>query len=192
MMKINGAYTFQNANFARKNQYTENKNNESAEDLYKLFIYELKEMYWSEMIMVKALAKVIKNTSDIYLIQLLKLNLDITKYQIIRIEELFVMLDEKIASKRCEPLKEMLVEINEYIKYYEKGQFKDEIMMQNLQKIAQFKIDSYNSFFEYARSIGEYEVAAFILESLNEEIELDSKLAEMMDSTINSNISAYY
>ncbi len=191
-MKRNGAYIFQSVNFVRKTNNLKSMSIESEQVLFKLFISELKEMYWSEKMMVKALAKIIKNTTDLYLILLLNLNLEITKNQITRLEYIFEALKVKFETKICEKLKVMLVEINSYIKHYEKGNFKDEIMMLNFQKTAQFRIDSYDSVCEYAKSIGEFVVADFLLESLNEKIKLDLKLTEMSDSNVNSNIQEYF
>lgn len=192
MIRTNEAYTFQSVNIARRNLFSENINNESEHELFKLFISELKEMYWSEVILIKVLAKMIKNTSDTSLYQLLQLNLETTHYKITRLEDIFVALDEKVASKKCVSIEEMIIEINDYIKHYEKGKFKDEMMMLNFHKITQFKMDTFDSLYEYAKLIGEYEVAGFFMESLNEELELDSKLTEMSDSTIHLNISSYF
>jgi hypothetical protein len=149
-------------------------------------------MYWSEKTMVKSLVKIIKNTTDLYLVLLLNLNLEITKNQITRLEYVFEKLDLKLEEKNCEHLKVILDEITNYIKYYEKGNFKDEIMVLNYHKIVQFNIQSYHSLYEYAKLIGKIEVADFLLESLNEKMKLDIKLSEMCESNVNSNIQEYF
>lgn len=186
MTKTDETYIFQSANFARKTNNFKNMSNKSDQILNKLFLSELKEMYWSEMILVKILTKIIDNTTDLYLVLFMKLNLEITKNQIIRLEYVYESLNMKFEIKRCKYLKVMFIEIKNYIKHYKKGKFKDEILMLNYQKIAQFEIESYELVYKYANSMGKFVVADFLYKSLSEKIKLDLKLSEMSDSNVNS------
>jgi ferritin-like metal-binding protein YciE len=192
MMKTNGTYIFQSEIFSKKTNIFKFMTSESERELFKMFTLKMKEIYWTEKVMVKFLVKIIKNTTDIYLTLLLNLNLELTKNQITRIEYIFESLKIKLESKSCENLKVKLEEINNYIKQFEKGIFKDQIIMLNYQNILQLSIEKYDTSYAYAKSIGEAGAAYFLLESLNEKINFDLKISEINESNINSNIQDFF
>ena len=192
MIKTNGIYIFQSEIFSKKTNIIKFMTSESDRELFKMFTLKMKEIYWTEKVMVKFLVKIIKNTTDIYLTLLLNLNLELTKNQITRIEYIFESLKIKLESKSCENLKVKLEEINNYIKQFEKGIFKDQIIMLNYQNILQLSIEKYDTSYAYAKSIGEVGAAYFLLESLNEKINFDLKISEINELNINSNIQEFF
>ena len=74
---------------------------DAAQGLRALFVDELKDIYWAEKALTKALPKMIKNATTDELVDALKAHLDETKNHVTRLEHVFEAIGEK-ASAICE------------------------------------------------------------------------------------------
>src|SRR6187551_2537894 len=70
-------------------------------NLNDLLLEGLKDIYWAEKALTRALPKVIKNATASDLVNTLGNHLEETKRQVTRLEEVFVVLDHKASSKKC-------------------------------------------------------------------------------------------
>lgn len=73
-----------------------------SSELINLFEDELKEIYWAEKALSKAIPKMIKIATSKTLIEALQKQLIETEYQIERVEKIFLSLDKKIATNKRE------------------------------------------------------------------------------------------
>ena len=71
-----------------------------ASQLMKLFEDGLKDIYWAEKALTKALPKMIKNATSEELVEALDNHLTETEGQIKRIEQVFEILGKKSRSKK--------------------------------------------------------------------------------------------
>src|SRR4051812_41894121 len=78
--------------------------NTAAEGLRELFIDELKDIYWAEKALTKALPKMAKNATDENLQNAINEHLDVTMGHMQRVEEVFQILEEKAVAKKCEAM----------------------------------------------------------------------------------------
>jgi len=69
---------------------------DSVKGLRNLFVDELKEIYWSEAAIKRPLHKMIKHTSSDELMNELTKHLEAIKQHQLRLEEVFLIIDEKI------------------------------------------------------------------------------------------------
>src|SRR5450432_1389898 len=93
---------------------TPEKNNSGAhEKLHELFVDGLKDIYWAEKALTKALPEMIKNASSEELIEALTNHLGETEGHVTRLEEVFEAIGEKAAAKKCEAMEGLIKEAKE-------------------------------------------------------------------------------
>ena len=154
----------------------------AAQGLRDLFVDELKDIYWAEKALTKAIPKMIKNASSDELVEALKEHLEETKIQIIRLEEVFLSVGEKAGAKKCEAMAGLTKEAGEIMENTEQGVVRDAGIILAAQKIEHYEIATYGTLASFARTLGEDEAASLLVETLNEEKAADEKLSEISDS----------
>jgi ferritin-like metal-binding protein YciE len=157
---------------------------DAAQGLQDLFEDELKDIYWAEKALTKALPKMIKNATDPELINALTQHLDITKEQVLRVEMVFKSIGVKAEAKKCEAMEGLIKESEEIMKSTESGVVRDAGIISAGQKVEHYEIASYGTLCAMAKTLGQEEAASLLNQTLNEEKEADSKLSEVA-STIN-------
>src|SRR6187455_601552 len=83
---------------------TNDKSEEVDSALLDLFVDELKDIYWAEKHLVKALPKMQKAASSEELQEAIGNHLEQTKVHVTRLEEVFGLLDEKAVAKKCDAM----------------------------------------------------------------------------------------
>src|ERR1051326_4258026 len=84
-----------------------------SSQLMKLFEDELKDIYWAEKALTKAIPKMVKNSTSEELIDSLKNHLTETEEHVTRIEQIFQLLDKKPMAKKCEAMAGLIKEAEE-------------------------------------------------------------------------------
>ena len=84
--------------------------------LQDLFVHLLKDMYYAEKQILKALPKMAKETDSAELRKAFEHHLDETKGQVERLEKVFALCDLKPAAKTCPAIKGILEEGREDMK----------------------------------------------------------------------------
>ena len=158
---------------------------DAAEGLRDLFVDELKDIYWAEKALTKALPKMIKNATSEELIEALTDHLQVTEQQVTRLEEVFEAIDEKPEAKKCEAMAGLIKEAEEIMEGTEEGVVRDAGIISAGQKVEHYEIASYGTLASFARTLGEDVAAALLEETLSEEKEADEKLSEIAESSIN-------
>src|SRR6187401_779433 len=81
-----------------------------SSQLMKLFEDGLKDIYWAEKALTKALPKMIKNATSQELIDALENHLSETEGQIARVEQIFEILEKKAVAKKCDAMEGLIKE----------------------------------------------------------------------------------
>lgn len=158
---------------------------DEGQGLRNLLVTELKDIYWAEKELTKAIPKMIKNATAPELIEALTGHLEETKEQVTRLEEVFYLMDEKQVAKKCEAMSGLIKEAQEIMSENEKGSIRDAAIILAGQKVEHYEIATYGTLCAFAKILGEHEVAALLEETLNEEKAADEKLSEIAESSIN-------
>src|SRR3954464_12733112 len=95
---------------AAKSNGTIKAKSSAAEGLRDLFIDSLKDIYWAEKALTKALPKMAKNATNENLIAALKEHTEVTEQHVSRLEEVFESLGEKATAKKCEAMEGLIKE----------------------------------------------------------------------------------
>ena len=154
----------------------------AAQGLRDLFVDELKDIYWAEKALTKAIPKMIKNATDENLREALTGHLEETKQHVTRLEEVFSSIDEKGVAKKCEAMAGLIKEAEEIMEATEHGVVRDAGIILAGQKVEHYEIATYGTLFSFANILGEDEAAALLEETLEEEKAADKKLSEISDS----------
>jgi len=158
---------------------------DAAKGLRDLFVDELKDIYWAEKALTKAIPKMIKNATSEELVTALEEHLEATQQQVTRVEEVFEVIGEKVQAKKCEAMAGLIKEAEEIMESTEEGVVRDAGIISAAQKVEHYEIASYGTLCAFAKTLGEDDAVALLLETLNEEKDADSKLSEIAESSIN-------
>lgn len=158
---------------------------DAAEGLRDLFVEALKDIYWAEKALVKALPKMAKNATNANLINAINSHLEVTKNQVTRVEEVFESIGEKAVAKKCDAMDGLLKEAEGILEETEPGAVRDAGIIAASQKVEHYEIASYGTLAAFAGTLGEKQAQKLLLETLVEEKEADVTLTEAAYNTIN-------
>lgn len=156
-----------------------------SSQLMKLFVDELKDIYWAEKALTKAIPKMVKKATSQELIDALESHLEETKNQITRVEQVFESIDKKASAKKCDAMEGLIEEAEDIMESCEAGPMCDAGIISAGQKIEHYEIASYGTLRQFAKTLGLGKAAKLIEETLNEEKAADEKLSEVAMATIN-------
>ena len=109
--------------------------------LQELFVDELRDIYWAEKHLTKALPKMRKAATSEELASAFEDHLAVTEEQITRIEEVFELLEETARAKKCEAMQGLVKEAQNVIEELPKGTFvRDAGLIISAQKIEHYEI----------------------------------------------------
>ena len=157
----------------------------AAEGLKELYIDCLKDIYWAEKALTKALPKMAKNATNENLINALNEHLTVTEEQISRLEKVFELIGKKAVAKKCEAMDGLIKEGQDIMESTEPGAVRDAGIIAASQKIEHYEIATYGTICAFAKTLGQDEAAALLEETLAEEKEADVTLTEAAYNTIN-------
>jgi ferritin-like metal-binding protein YciE len=166
---------------------TKNQNGGASREsgLRELFLDELKDIYWAEKALVKALPKMAKKATSSELVAAIEDHLAVTETHVERLEQVFDTLGEKAAAKKCEAMDGLITEAEDLMKEIEDGVVRDAAIISAAQKVEHYEIASYGTLVAFANTLGESEAAELLEETLDEEKEADQLLTEIAMSSIN-------
>jgi ferritin-like metal-binding protein YciE len=158
---------------------------DAAQGLRDLFKDELKDIYWAEKALTKAIPKLIKNATSPQLQTALKEHLTVTQQQVTRLEQVFESIGAKAAAKKCEAMDGLIREAEEIMESTEEGAVRDAGIISAGQKVEHYEIATYGTLRTFATILNEEDAVSLLEETLKEEKEADEKLTEVAESSIN-------
>jgi ferritin-like metal-binding protein YciE len=156
-----------------------------SSQLMELFEDQLKDIYWAEKALIKALPKMIKNATSGELVDALENHLSETENQVSRLEKVFQSIDKKASAKKCDAMDGLIKEGQEIMESCEEGAMCDAGIISASQKIEHYEIATYGTLRQFAETLGLKEAEALLEETLNEEKAADQKLSEVAKSAVN-------
>jgi ferritin-like metal-binding protein YciE len=148
----------------------------SVGTLEELLVDELKDLYSAEKQIIRALPKIIKAVSTPELQEGLTSHLEETKGQVSRLERIGELLGKKMSGKTCAGMKGVLEEGSEVLEDTEKGLVRDAALISACQRVEHYEMAGYGSAREFAKLLGQREVAELLDETLAEEKNADRTL----------------
>ncbi|MEO6177048.1 MAG: ferritin-like domain-containing protein [Flavobacterium circumlabens] len=162
----------------------------AAEGLRELFIDSLKDIYWAEKALTKALPKMAKNATSENLIATINDHIRVTEEQVGRLEEVFDLIGEKATAKKCDAMEGLIKEGENIMEETQEGPVRDAGIIAASQKIEHYEIATYGTLAAFAQTLGEDEAVSLLEQTLEEEKEADTRLTKVAYNNINFEASA--
>jgi ferritin-like metal-binding protein YciE len=170
----------------RKKTATSSNTKSEETMLRELFVEELKDIYWAEKHLTKALPKMKKAATSEELANAFDEHLAVTQEQIGRVEQVFEILEVTARAKKCDAMEGLVKEAQSIIEDLPKGSAViDAGLIIAAQKVEHYEIAAYGSLVQLAKTMGENEIAEILQTTLDEEKEADQLLTELAVSGIN-------
>ncbi len=159
---------------------------ELASTLKELFIDGLKDIYWAENALVKALPKMFEQATDQRLKTALKDHLAQTKEQVIRLEKVFESMGLKAEGKKCLAIEGIINEGTEVMESTAVGPVRDAGIIGSGQKVEHYEMATYGTLAAFAKTLNEKTALDLLLKTLGEEKKSDMLLTTIADTNLNS------
>jgi ferritin-like metal-binding protein YciE len=150
-----------------------------------LFVHMLRDIYYAENQIVRALPGMAGKTSSLELKQGFEKHLVETRNHIIRLERIFEMLDVKAKAVTCPAIDGILKEANEIAGEVDDKLVLDAALIAAAQAVEHYEITRYGTLISWAKQLGRTDAANLLQQTLNEEKATDSKLTTLAESGIN-------
>lgn len=168
----------------RKSAHQSTEDVQSA--LLELFVDEIKDIYWAEKHLTKALPKMKKAASSPELQDAFETHLAQTQEHVGRLEKIFELLDEKNQAKKCDAMEGLVKEGESIIEDTEDGTATRDVgLILAAQKVEHYEIATYGGLTQLAKTLGRDDIAKILGQTLSEEKETDELLSEIAESNIN-------
>lgn len=160
-------------------------------EFHKFFVDELKDIYWAEKHLVKALPKMQKAATSKELAQAFEKHTAETQTHIETLEKVFEYLEEKPVAKKCDAMAGLLEEANSIIEDTKKGTMtRDAGLILAAQKVEHYEIATYGSLVTFANCMGHTDVSTLLQGTLDNEKATDTALTGIAEDSINDEASA--
>lgn len=151
------------------------------------FVDELKDIYWAEKHLVKALPKMKKASTSSELGAAFEKHTQETEQHIETLETIFELLGEKATGKKCDAMAGLLEEATTIISDTEKGTMvRDAGLILAAQKVEHYEIATYGTLRVFAENMGHTEVANLLSQTLENEKATDVALTKIAVNAVNA------
>ena len=154
----------------------------TLEDAFK---HTLKDVYYAETALTKALTKVAKAVSNKALKTAIEDHLEETKQQVKTLEKVFKSIGEKAAGEKCDAIEGLIKETEGIIDEAEGEVALNAAVIAAAQAVEHYEISRYGSLREWAKVLGHQEAHDLLSSILDEEKAANNKLTNLAVSTIN-------
>jgi ferritin-like metal-binding protein YciE len=154
--------------------------------LQELFVDMLKDIYWAEKHLTKALPKMKKAATTQELQNAFEDHLAQTEQHVTRLERAFELIGKKAQAEKCEAMEGLTREADSMTEETEKGSLtRDVALIAAGQKVEHYEIATYGTLVQLASNMHLNEVASLLEETLKEEKEADAFLTEIAENNVN-------
>ncbi len=175
-----------NKSTTSKSTAAKNGNSSKGNMLEEFFVDMLKDIYWAEKNLLKALPKMQKASTTSELQAAFEDHKKVTEEQVSRLEEAFEMMGKKAQGKKCDAMEGLIKESESIIEETEKGSMtRDVALIIAAQKVEHYEIASYGGLVQLAKTMGKNDVAELLQLTLDEEKETDLLLTDIAENNIN-------
>jgi len=156
-----------------------------VENLNDLFVHTLKDIYFAERQIVKALPKMVKAADSQELAKALENHLEETKEQVSRLEQVFKIVGVKAEGEECPAIEGILEEAKELMEEIKDPDTRDAAMIGAAQAVEHYEITRYGTLVSWGKLLGLKDAVKLLSATLQEEHDADSKLTKIAESKLN-------
>ncbi len=154
--------------------------------LANFFLDELKDIYWAEKHLTKALPKMQKAATSEELANAFSNHLEQTEEHVARLEEVFELLGEKAQAKKCDAMAGLIEEAQSIIEDTDEGTATRDVgLILAAQKVEHYEIATYGGLAQLAKTLDLIDIKNLLGQTLDEEKEADELLTGIAENNIN-------
>ena len=150
-----------------------------------LFLHTLKDVYFAENAILKALPKMAKKAEAPQLKSAFETHLEETKGQVERLKQIFELLGEKASGEECPAIEGIIEESEELMSEIKDPYVLDAALIAAAQAVEHYEITRYGTLTAWAEELGLDEVVPILEETLEEEKATDVKLSALGETRLN-------
>jgi len=151
-----------------------------------LFHDTLKDIYFAEKQVLKALPKMAKAAQSAELTAAFKKHHGETEGQVKRLERVFKLIDKPAKGKTCDAIMGILDEGKEIMQDYKGTEALDAGLLAAAQAVEHYEISRYGTLKAWATKLGMNDAASLLDETLQQERKTDKDLTALAESEVNS------
>ena len=150
-----------------------------------LFVHTLKDIYYAENQIVKALPDMIEKATDPKLKENFKSHLAETRTHVKRVEQVFQMHGVKVEGVDCPAIDGIIEEAEEVAGEVDDKQVLDAALIAAAQAVEHYEMTRYGTLIAWAKQLGRNDCATVLQQNLEEEKAVDKKLTTLAESSVN-------
>ena len=150
-----------------------------------LFLDTLKDIYFAEKQILKALPKMARAAQSEEGKQGFLHHRDETQGQIERLEQVFEIVGKNARGKTCEAIQGIIAEAEEIMEAFKGTSALDAGLISSAQAVEHYEIARYGTLVAWARQLGLDKAVPLLQANLDEEVATDKKLTQLAETSAN-------
>ena len=157
----------------------------ATKTLETLFIDLLKDVYYAERKILKSLKKMARGAQSEDLAAAFETHREETEVHVERLQQIFEILGKPARGKTCPAIEGILEEGDEVLEEFRDSPALDAGLVAAAQAVEHYEIARYGTLRNWAKLLGQGEVAKILQNTLDEEERTDGLLTQMAEKSIN-------
>ena len=150
-----------------------------------LFYDTLKDIYFAERQILRALPKMARAAQSAELKAGFQKHLEQTEGQVERLQQVFEKIGKRAQGKTCEAIQGIIAEGEEIMEEFKGTPALDAGLISAAQAVEHYEIARYGTLVAWAKQLGRNDCAGVLQKTLDEEKAADGKLTALANSTVN-------
>jgi ferritin-like metal-binding protein YciE len=151
-----------------------------------LFYDTLKDIYYAERQILKALPKMARAAQSDKLKQGFQKHRDETEGQVERLQQVFESIGKRAQGKTCEAIQGIIAEGEEIIEEFKGTAALDAGLISSAQAVEHYEIARYGTLTAWAKQLGYKDAVPLLEANLKEESNTDATLTQLAESAVNA------
>ena len=154
-------------------------------ELSDLFLDTLKDIYYAEKHILRALPKMAKAAQSDELKRAFETHRGETEGQVARLDQVFEILGKRAAGKKCPAIEGLVEEGKEVMEDFKESDALDAGLLSGAQAIEHYEISRYGTLRTWAAQLGMQDAARLLDQTLAEEKKTDQLLTKIAERGVN-------
>jgi ferritin-like metal-binding protein YciE len=150
-----------------------------------LFVHTLRDIYYAENQILKALPEMIEKATDPQLKQAFQMHLGETKNHVTRVEQVFKMHGVEAKGVDCPAIDGIIEEADDIAGEVQDKEVLNAALVAAAQAVEHYEITRYGTLVAWAKQLGRSDCASVLQKNLDEEKAADKKLTQIAEAKLN-------
>jgi ferritin-like metal-binding protein YciE len=150
-----------------------------------LFHETLRDIYYAERKILKALPKMARNAQSEKLKNAFQKHRDETEGQVERLQQVFEIIGKNPRGKTCQAIEGIVEEAEEIMEEFKGAPALDAGLLAAAQAVEHYEISRYGTLVTWARELGLKDAVALLEQTLGEESKTDEALTKIAETAVN-------